>query len=238
VTRTGQHDMSNPVSVRFSMREFDAALRKYVMLSKTAIPDIVNRKAFFIARGACRITPKADLKEIKTALGRMVTHKDKTRTLYLKIARKVDAPLAAVIINKRRGEKGLPGLYGAMMTDAIESMLAARSRSIAFLKSGWLPAIRTLQGFVKSRFGAPTLDRSAKQIGTPKGKGIPARNGWNVKAVIENAAAATHGKNKEALIKYGEPALAQAFRDETASTMREVEIRLRAAARESGIRTN
>ncbi len=225
-------------TVRVDNREFTASLRQYVKLSRTAFPDIANRKAFFIARGATRETPKADKNTIKSQLGSLIGRKGKKRRLKLAQGTTHDAPLAALIINAWRGRAGKPGLFGAEMRDAIEKLLALRMRSIAFIKSGWLPAIRILGAKVRSKSGAPREDKSAAIVGKDKGRAIPARDGaFRVRATIENSASTSRDK-KQALFKYGEPALERAFAAETASTIAEIERRLREAAQKARIRTN
>ena len=63
------------ISFKVNSREFDSALRQYVMVSRRTIPEIVNNKAFFIARRAVVKTPKADLAAIdKTLDPRLVAH--------------------------------------------------------------------------------------------------------------------------------------------------------------------
>ncbi len=59
---------------------------------------------------------------------------------------------------------------------------------------------------------------------------------WRARATFWNTAS-TKRDQKEALIRYGEPALDKAFQEETADTMREVERRLQQQAQACGIRT-
>jgi len=204
------------ISFKVNSREFDSALRQYVMVSRRTIPEIVNNKAFFIARRAVVKTPKADLAAINALKGSAFIGK---------------------IINAQRGRRGEKGLYGKEMSKAVGMVLAARRRSIAFLKSGWLPAIRILAGVVKQKRGVARADRSPKIYGVPKGTAIPAVNGFRVRAVIENAANTTRD-HKDALIKYGEPALQKAFEFETQSMLDYMERKLKAAANFVGIRTS
>ena len=208
--------MAGGISFRVNDREFTETLRKYVLVSLKEIPDIVNTKAFFIARRAVVETPKADLAAINALKG---------------------SALIGKMINKRRGIRGEKGLYGKEMSKAVGMVLAARRRSIAFLKSGWLPAIRILAGVVKQKRGVARADRSSKIYGVPKGTATAAVNGFRVRAVIENAANATRD-NKDALIKYGEPALQKAFAFETQSMIDYMERKLKTAANSVGIRTS
>ncbi len=103
--------MPGGVTFRLDRREFDRTLNEYRKYSKRDVATIVNTKAFYIARGATRKTPKASqakmdrqlLKNIVTGI-KVVAWMVKTlksgkerRTAWLK--RKTTAPLAALIIN-------------------------------------------------------------------------------------------------------------------------------------------
>jgi len=52
-----------------SLKNFNETLRKYAEYSSRTLPQIVNEKAFFIARAALRFTHKADIAKIKKELG-------------------------------------------------------------------------------------------------------------------------------------------------------------------------
>src|SRR5205807_1063675 len=98
----------------------------------------------------------------------------------------VFAPLAALIINARRGAKGQPGLRGPAMEEAINAFVASRLRSIAFLKSGWIGAIKKMIPYADRR-GGPRQDRTAKEYGQAKGDAKPSVNsGFKARATIEN----------------------------------------------------
>ena len=140
------------------------------------------------------------------------------------------------IINKRRGARGEKGLYGKDMTKAIAVVNAARLKSRAFLKSGWLWAIKTLEPLAEKR-GVPRVDRSAKRIGQAKGSAIPARQGWRVVSKIINTVTSAWDK-REGADKIAEPALQRAFNAETQSTKEYIERKQRESARAAGIRTN
>lgn len=241
--------MPNPVSVRVDTREFDAAMKRYMLTSKESIGEVVKRKAFFIARRAVVETPKADsklkrelLKQVVVAeklLGQRVRiSKSGKITKGRMITQKIKgAPLAALIINARRGRTGEKGLYGGAMKEAVNQLVAARMKSIAFLKSGWIPAIKFLEKLVKKKAGAPRMDSRAAQVGRAKGSGKVEGAGFHVKATIENAASAKRDK-KQALDKFGIPALQRAFDFETLSTWKKaIEREFKEAASAAGIKT-
>jgi hypothetical protein len=228
-------------AVRFKVdaREFTATLRKYAELSRREPSDIVNKKALYIARGALRLTPKADKQVIKTELGRVIRRKTGARTLVLTKARDYPFSLAEAIIRARIYRKGGTQPTAGEIGEKIEALINSRMRSIAFLKSGWIPAIKLLGPLVKNLRGAPPLDRSAKEFGTPKGSAKAATpSTWKVRATLENAAAGEHGEHKDALLRLGGPALQQAFDNEERSMKEYIEERFRENAKQSGIKTN
>jgi hypothetical protein len=201
--------------------KFDSTLEEYSKVSKRTHAEIVNTKAFYIARKAIWFTPKADSYKMKQQLGGIVTVKAigrkgkmvKRRQLQLVTASQHAAPLAALIVNARRGKQGMPGLYGKEMEKAIREMLAGRAKSVGFLKSGWLEAVHVLAPLVKDKSGASPSDPAARQVGRPKGDATPAQPGDNPSAEIVNLASARRDY-KGALIRFGEPALQQAITDE------------------------
>jgi len=227
--------MARAVTFTIDRSAFTAALRKYVPLSKRTPAEVCNRKAYFISRRALWYTPKADKYKIAEELGSLRRGRVKlaTRTRYTRYGKTYEAPFVALILNARA--KPGEGLYGARMAEAIKRFLQARMRSIGFLKSGFLGAIRTLAGYVRGTSGAPPVDRSVAANRT-LGSAIPAQgDSWSASATIINTASSKHDE-KGALLKYAGPALQQAFDEEALSTMEEVEKRLKKAADEAGIK--
>jgi len=180
-----------------SERAFNDALKEYMKVTRRSLQEVLNNKAYFIAVNALNTTYKADKGKITAALGKPVTisyasKKGKARSkktvAYGSSAKTSSgAPLAALIINARKGRGGKPGLYGAKMTQAIRKMINARLRAVNFVRSSWIPAIRQLSTLVK-KGGGPRPDTSVKQLGKPKGGASPAVvNGNMVKASIWSA---------------------------------------------------
>src|SRR4051812_41123337 len=120
--------------------KFDETLEEYAKYSKRTHAEIVNTKAYYIARKALWFTPKADTYKMKQQLGGIVTvsrvnRKGKTvkhRQLQLVSSQRTAAPLAALIVNARLGKAGAKGLYGKRMERTIRELLSARYRSVAF----------------------------------------------------------------------------------------------------------
>ena len=151
--------------VKIDDREFQAALRDYMKVSRRTLAEIVNKRAVNIAFKSIRYTPKAKKSRINRDL------KQKSR-----IAPK--APIAAILVNSKRK----PGLYGQDMVDAVEDLKVKRARTLGFIKSGWFGAIKNLQPHAKVRRRAPRVNIQGK----PKGYGRPARAGLNPTAEIVN----------------------------------------------------
>jgi hypothetical protein len=128
--------------------------------------------------------------------------------------------LAELIINKRRERQGLKGLGGQELAQAVRRMIAGRIRSIAFLSSGWLPAVKVLLTRIQDKRGIK-VDRSVKWYGKPKGRVTPASLSWRPQCTIENTV--SKGQQAEAIINAG---LQKAIDDETKSMLQYVESKL------------
>ena len=202
-----------------SQAEMNSTLRRYMQYTSRDAVTVVNTKAFYIARRAVVETPKANLSDIR------------------KFAQLKGGAIIGRMINKRRGERGEPGLYGDEMLKEVGTVIAARLRSSSFLKSGWLPAIKTLAPLadkIHRQAGDTISSRGAKQYKGAKGTGKAATTG-NILATIINSASGPHERN-EALKKYGEPALQKAWNMEISSMRAYIEKKLAASARQLGIK--
>ena len=119
--------------------EFQNTLRQYVQLNRRDRVTLCNTKAYRIAYGAFKNTDAASAAAIR----------EKFSDGELK-------KIMGKVINKQRGSKGLKGLYGAAMKQAQKILLGQRLRARAFLKSGWIPAMRIL---------FPLAERVSSRIG-------------------------------------------------------------------------
>jgi len=207
------------MSATWDQSKFDDALRRYAEVSSRDMVKILNTKAYYIARKSLWYTDKADSKEIR-ALRTMPTSKRER-------APKDGGRLFPAIINKRRGSGN--GLYGLRMKAQVDYYLQGRLKTVAFLKSGWLPAIRGLDALAESKSSAGPIDRSAKEMGRPNGSVRVASESQQVATII-NSALAKHD-TKGALQKYGSAALQRAF-DEEANSMEEYILKKQKAAAE------
>lgn len=175
------------INVKVDTKAFDRALEEYMKFTKRSVSEVVNAKAWFIARNAVLMTDKTHVSKIDAEM------KSPSRDYP-------PAPLAAVIINSRAKAKGMKGLSGNAMKKAVQNMINARHKAVNFLRSGWLPAIRILELAVKrgdinfSKRFAPKKDSSVKQFGVDKGSAKWAKPNYErVFSEIENA---VEGGNK------------------------------------------
>lgn len=230
-------------TVKLDAREFSRTLARYAKLSKTAFPELCNRKALFIAMGAQNQTPKAEWNAARAGLGGTLTYRASIgkrgpgRRGKLGLEDNYGSTLAVRIIIARLRKAGAAIPKAAELKRMALKLIRARAASVAFIKSGWSPAIRILKRRTR---GVPASGDGGRIIGQTKGGGEAAKPGEFAKAVIWNLAQAKKfgTKNKTALFKFGGPALQRAFDAETASTEKEIEKRMREDAHSISIKTN
>ena len=221
----------------WNQRKFDIALAECIRTSRRTCAAVINGHALRIAFTAQKETPKADKEKIALDLQNYIydTNRKGKRKLRVSARRKfmglAAAPVVALMINKKRGEQGKPGLYGAEMANAIRKYISSRQRSAAFLKSGWSPAIKRLLQIVPYGMRGPNVrpDNSVKQYGAAKGEVRPAVEDERPTCVIENLVGITgpnSSKHNAALMEYGRPALEKAFEKETANMMEHLKQKL------------
>lgn len=212
------------MSAPWDQDQFNSVLRRYLQVCTRDLVTAINTKGYYIARGATRLTVKADKVKIKSQLFKLVT-------LHRKDGSTDIGPLLAGLVNKRRGAKEEKGLFGRPMAKEMLAVMRARNRSVAFLKSGWLPSIRKL-GPLSDRRGAPPMDRSARQYGRDRGGAVPAKEASEIVTTIINSAIASRETN-DALAKFGGKGLSVAFQAEAASMMQYIEKKLAKATQQA-----
>lgn len=198
----------------FDQSRFNEVLAIYAEVCEKDLATILNTKAYYVARKALWFTKKVDRKTI-FALAHEATRK------------RARAPqggglMVGAMISKRRGVGR--GLYGKPMEAAFERVIASRIPTIAFLKSGWLPAIRGLAALAENPNKAGPMDRSARQGGADKGRYVPAVAG-RLSAMIESSSQAK-SDTKGALGTIGKRGLEFAFEDEARSMGEYIERKL------------
>lgn len=195
---------------------FDRELTRYIQASSRELPEILNSKAYFVARKALWFTDKAAAPKIRKLRDQ---------------ASRNGGLLIGAMIQKRRKERGEPGLYGKQMRREIDRFIAMRLRVIGFLKSGWIPAIQGLDPKAQDKQLAAPKVGGVRQYGLPKGNVSPATESV-MTAVIQNLAQARSDRI-QALATIGGRGLNRAFLDEAASMAQYVEKKLKKHADEA-----
>lgn len=229
-----------------SLNDFNRTLKQYLEYSSRTLPEAINEKAYFIINGSpntegvIRLTHKADADRIRRELGgemQSVIGKRgkalKRKKLGFSGSYSTSLAVALIIAKLRKAGKQIPD--AKTLAEMGLALIRSRLRSVAFIRSGWLPALKKFARFSKyTRIGR---DLSGKQYGQAKGGATVASKsqGWKATAIFWNSAGG-EAKHKDAIRKYGEPALAQAFRQETASMKEYMERKMKEGARKLGIR--
>ena len=224
-----------------SQREFDRTLKDYLAVNRRTLPESLNEKAYFIAGGAIRNTHKADADKIRSELGAAMTPVIGKRGKALKRKKlsftgkySMSLAVAIVVAKLRKAGKEIP--VAGKLAEMGLALIRSRLRSVGFIRSGWLPALRRLARF--SQYGKLKFEMP-RQYGVAKGGVSPAtasQGDW-AKVVIWNSAGG-EAKHKQALLRYGAPGLEAAVNEETASMKSYLEKKLRQNAQTAGIKTN
>jgi hypothetical protein len=206
------------LDVKVNTRDFDRAFAEYKKNCSREISEAVVTKAYYIARNAVNTTSTADGEKIKAEL---LTHSQVNP----------DAPLAAILVNTKRGKDGKKGLQGEAMKTAMEKFIRARERSKNWLRSGWIAAIKEIEPYVKSKGSAPNYDKKVKVKGAPKGGAkVGSLQSWRPFAKIWNSVYGNKKPGSEAKVTpILEEGLQKAVDKETASMIQYIEKKLQKA---------
>lgn len=214
------------VAMQIDTREFARAMQEYVKVSKRTIAEAMNTKAFHIALGATNTTEKANAAEIEAQLGaigynmKQIT-RGKNAGKYRKAGMIVSQnSLAERIIRARRSRLGIAQPGADEIGPIVERFIKARLRSVAFLKSGWLDAVKALDPITKDKGKGPKRDRTAKRFtAEPIGGATPAAPGLNPTSTIYNSAVSKQNVQhaEEALAKFAGAGLQTAIANEVKS---------------------
>lgn len=224
-----------------SRSNFDRTLKDYLRVNSRSLPEALNEKAYFIAGGAIRNTHKADAAKIRAELGAEMASVIGKRGKALKRKKlsfsggySMSLAVAIVVAKLRRAGESIPS--ASKLAEMGLNLIRSRIRSVAFIRSGWLPALRRLARF--SKYGKIKFEMP-KQYGKAKGGVSPATaaQGSFAKCVIWNKAGGEE-KHKGALIRYGTAGLEAAVNEEAVSMRKYIENKLRKNAQSVGIKTN
>lgn len=229
-------------TVHLDTGEFKRTMQQYKQFSRRNLSQALNTKLFYIGRRATVETPAYPEHVWAEFQAAVILRFSKRKGGLVKTNQRSfnrmsgDVPRLAAIINARRRKAGKKGLEGPQMAEAMQKVFGARVRSVAYLKSGWLPGVEQLEPYA-DRGGRPPIDRRAKRYGRAKGGASVARPYWVSTAAIWNTAFSKRD-HKEGFIKYGLPALQRAFDAEIASMKDYIERKMREQAIRQAIRTN
>jgi hypothetical protein len=187
------------VYIKVNTLQFNKWFAKNRAFSRRGLAEDLNQSAYSVAIAAAAITKRGSKPKIRE---------------YLKSSARIapSAPIAALIINKRRGEKGLQGLYGAEMKAAVVEFIQKQADSINFLRAGWLPAVVEFARAIGKSPGKNAIQYLSR-FGY-QGGGSRARPGQRPLARLWNSAF-SRNTSTPAGIKHAEEGLQKALNQET-----------------------
>ncbi len=195
--------------IKMDTREWSRTLAQYMEHTKKDLATVINTKALYIDRGAIRETEKADIQ---------------------KLTEELRDGLAEKIIRARYFKEGKKQPSNAEVEEKAKRLIAARRRSVGFLKAGWIPGIQAFNRALGRSSTAPSrsLLWSKSNIGGAKA----AQPGWKIEAEMWNAAVATHGgqQGEAALAKFATAGWEKAAAKEVASMKVYIEGKLQGTA--------
>jgi hypothetical protein len=180
-------------------RQWQKAAKELFETSSRSCVDFTNGQALRVASLAIKETEKANRVEIERIMG-VLSSKQTIRggkagaKGWVRITkRKIGADsFAARIVAKRFRETGSWfGLKGKTLEQKALKLIAAKVKSVGFIKSGWIPSVQTLSAVVYQKpRGLSGSVSGSKIVGAKKGYAVPARFGFRskIEAVIANTA--------------------------------------------------
>src|SRR5436190_10925031 len=138
-----------------------AALRSYYPTTEKSLPEILNQRELNIVGRAFDLIPPSDpvakRGEIKEYLTQQLSQRIRLaktgRARFVKRGRKADQlQRVHLIIQSRRAKEGKKGLWGPVMRRAAGRFAAKAQVSVGFVKSVFIPIIRSLNPIVQYKF--------------------------------------------------------------------------------------
>ena len=163
--------MSDLIEFDVDMTVFNKVFEDYLNYSSRTYAEAVNQHMYYIARDAVNTTPKARADSIAMDL------KKNSRDYP-------GVPIAAILVNTQLGKKGKKGLNGPAMRRAVQDFIRMRQSHRFFVSSGWITAVKFLEGLVEKK-GGKSLKGVTEKV-PDKGGAIPAMKGTTPMAVIWN----------------------------------------------------
>lgn len=200
---------------------FGQALKSIMLSTSKTIPQVLNQRAYNVAFRANRLTPSASrgkvlakLNSYDTGAVEIVAKKKGGFKRGKKITNR--AKFIYRLINRRRGRRGIPGLYGTNMEEAASRLMGMRMKGIGFIRLGWASAMRDLNPFVSFRKSVAGTGKDSAGLDRRKGGRLGYATPATVARPFVDIANRVRIKSKTGLdlVKLGMPALRQAMRDE------------------------
>ncbi len=215
--------MAGNTTIEIETEAFKEMLERYVKVNKRTAGEIVNRKAYNVAKNAVRLTRKANNEEIKTFFkapngptGHYILE-DGT-----KVSRKRQHRWDRVrpVLHKAFKLKGKPKEHSnENMAKWAKILRSMRLKSIGYLRSGWIPAIEDFGETLRAR---KTI-KGVKQHGRRKGIAVVAKKKADKALAIIGNSTGRKTDQAKAAQKFGKPALARAIRAERRSSEKYIE---------------
>lgn len=228
---------------KLDTRKFDATLDKYLNRLKVEDwPRAINKKLFFVARGAMHYSPRAEQGRI---VGDLLI-----RTIN---ARRKDGstgtvPLGYVLAAKRASKKWTSGVafqeavtrqtfgrggaaletWRGFVASEYEKLEGSRLRGAGFLKVGWLSVMTEVRSLAGLQFGGLQGEAGVRLVGRLKSRVQIAKPGTFIGAIGVHLAKAEWDKRDGQFTK-GSPALERALSDEEASMSKHMEDEMKEA---------
>jgi hypothetical protein len=172
-------------NITLDLSEWTKNARALQETSSRSCVDFINGQSLFVVTQAIKLTIQANRDKIAAALGqtgwkneRVITSGKRAGKIARsgRLVRDAEGSLAWRIIAKRFQDTGEWIVPGRSIADKVRNLISRRARSVSFIRSGWIQAIKQLWSAVKQK-PAKTSNSiaGAKQYGQPKGSATPAR---------------------------------------------------------------
>jgi hypothetical protein len=187
-------------TIKVDTRSLENAIRELKKSSSKTLAQLVNKKLGYIVGNAIKLTVKASAQAIVAKLNVKVKGRNAT--------------LGALMVNKKLGEKGMPGLKGKLMREAIAKLKRQRKAAINYARASWVWALRTILGVTggsMTDIKATGRYRSAARPAPKQGAGKVSASAWS-----------NITKDNERITRVLEKGIQQSINKEADSTWAEV----------------
>ncbi len=213
-----------------SVRAFQSSLRLYQKATRKSSAEVVNHAAMQLALRAMWHTKSADKSDIESLREHYATQFRGKKRLLKKpkqLYRATTRGFVVYLSKLRRMGKDPKNLTTAQLMDGAAKMVNRRIGSIAFIRAGWIAAIRRLASTLNKPTGSLVRARAGR------GSVRVARESENPFSEIINRSNSPAPGADAALLKYGGAGLAAAIPGTTADMMQYATKKLEEAKKSS-----